>query len=78
MQELLTDLERTKSSIQLVYIMYQAEEQRQWDEAQNHLLTLHGKVLDGLPTRIATDLLLSDVSNTDKTVQKTKSSHSRR
>lgn len=72
MQELLTDLERTKSSIQLAYMMYQAEEQRQRDEAQNHLLTLHGKVLEGLPTLITTDLLLSNVSNTNNTAQKTK------
>lgn len=64
-QDLLTDLERTKSSIQLAYMMYQAEEQRQRDEAQNQLLTLHGKILEGLPNRITANLLLSNVATAD-------------
>lgn len=72
-QELLTNLERTKSSIQLAYMMYQTEEQRQRDEAQNQLLTLHGKVLEGLPTQITANLLLSNVAAAD-TTQKTEPS----
>lgn len=66
-QELLTDLERTKSSIQLAHMMHQAEEQRQRDEAQNQLLTLHGKALEGLLARITANLPLSNGAAADTT-----------
>lgn len=73
MQQLLSDLERTKSSIQLAYLMYQAEEQRQRDEAQCQLLTLQGKILDELPVRITTtDVLRADVKATADIVHGTK------
>lgn len=64
MQQLLSDLERTKSSIQLAYYMYQAEEQRQRDEVQGQLLEFQRRLLEGLPTRMINDMPHSNANAT--------------
>lgn len=51
-QQLLSDLERAKNSIQLAYMMYQAEEHRQKGDFQSDLLTLQGQILDGMQKKI--------------------------
>lgn len=58
-QQLLSDLERAKNSIQLAYMMYQAEEQRQNAEKQQILLMLQGNLLKGLESRIDTTSIVT-------------------
>ena len=53
MKELLDDLEKAKSSLELAYMMYLAEEQRRRDRAHGSTLSLHGALLQGLQAQVS-------------------------
>jgi Fungal N-terminal domain of STAND proteins len=53
MKELLDDLEKAKSSLELAYMMYLAEEQRRRDQAHVNTLYLHGNLLQGLQAQVS-------------------------
>jgi hypothetical protein len=53
MKELLDDLEKAKSSLELAYMMYLAEEQRRRDQAHGNTLSLHGTLLRGLQAQVS-------------------------
>jgi hypothetical protein len=53
MKELLEDLEKAKSSLELAYMIYLAEEQRRRDQAHGNVLSLHGTLLQGLQAQVS-------------------------
>lgn len=53
MKDLLNDLERAKSSLELAYMMSLSAEQMRRDQAHHNLLTLHGTLLRGLQADVS-------------------------